>query len=38
VDELRGLAVSTRDLGIFSEPWISVLELNLALEKAFPKK
>jgi hypothetical protein len=38
VDELCGMAVSTRDLGIFSEPRVSVLELNLALEKALPKK
>jgi hypothetical protein len=32
------MAVSTRDPGTFSEPQVSVQELNLALEKAFPKE
>ena len=38
VAELVEQFTTSRSLGIFGEPRVNVLELNLALEKAFPKK
>jgi hypothetical protein len=38
VDGLAGMAMGTRDLGISGDPQVSVLELNLALKRGFPKK